>query len=107
MEEDGSLAGETAAVFLFDSWEAEGEKVFYHPMLQRYFDGNPFALISTLLTAWREGVIREIHFSYRNGDERGLYEMEDLSDGELMWLAPHWPDPYGPEPLWGKYIVPL
>lgn len=86
-EEDGSLAGETAAVFLFDSWEAEGEKVFYHPMLQRYFDGNPFALISTLLTAWREGVIREIHFSYRNGEERGLYEMEDLSDGELMWLA--------------------
>ena len=87
LEEDGSLAGETAAVFLFESWEAEGEKVFYHPMLQRYFDGNPFALISTLLTAWREGVIREIHFSYRNGDERGLYEMEDLSDGELMWLA--------------------
>lgn len=86
-EEDGSLAGETAAVFLFDSWEADGEKVFYHPMLQRYFDGNPFSLISTLLTAWREGVIREIHFSYRNGDERGLYEMEDLSDGELMWLA--------------------
>lgn len=61
-EEDGSLAGETAAVFLFDSWEADGEKVFYHPMLQRYFDGNPFSLISTLLTAWREGVIREIHF---------------------------------------------
>ena len=87
LEEDGSLAGEMAAVFLFESWEAEGEKVFYHPMLQRYFDGNPFALISTLLTAWREGVIREIHFSYRNGDERGLYEMEDLSDGELMWLA--------------------
>ena len=87
LEEDGSLAGETAAVFLFESWEAEGEKVFYHPMLQRYFDGNPFALISTLLTAWREGVIQEIHFSYRNGDERGLYEMEDLSDGELMWLA--------------------
>lgn len=87
LEEDGSLAGETAAVFLFESWEAEGEKVFYHPMLQRYFDGNPFALISTLLTAWREGVIREIHFSYRNGDERGLYEMDDLSDGELMWLA--------------------
>ena len=87
LEEDGSLAGETAAVFLFESLEAEGEKVFYHPMLQRYFDGNPFALISTLLTAWREGVIREIHFSYRNGDERGLYEMEDLSDGELMWLA--------------------
>ena len=87
LEEDGSLAGETAAVFLFESWEAEGEKVFYHPMLQRYFDGNPFALISTLLTAWREGVIREIHFSYSNGDERGLYEMEDLSDGELMWLA--------------------
>lgn len=87
LEEDGSLAGETAAVFLFESWEAEGEKVFYHPMLQRYFDGNPFALISTLLTAWREGVIREIYFSYRNGDERGLYEMEDLSDGELMWLA--------------------
>ena len=87
LEEDGSLAGETAAVFLFESWEAEGEKVFYHPMLQRYFDGSPFALISTLLTAWREGVIREIHFSYRNGDERGLYEMEDLSDGELMWLA--------------------
>lgn len=86
-EEDGSLAGETAAVFLFDSWEADGEKVFYHPMLQRYFDGNPFSLISTLLTAWREGVIREIHFSYRNGDERGLYEMEDLSDGELIWLA--------------------
>ncbi len=86
-EEDGSLAGETAAVFLFDSWEADGEKVFYHPMLQRYFDGNPFSLISTLLTAWREGVIREIHFSYRNGDERGLYEMEDLSDGELMWLG--------------------
>ena len=87
LEEDGSLAGETAAVFLFESWEAEGEKVFYHPMLQRYFDGSPFALISTLLTAWREGVIREIPFSYRNGDERGLYEMEDLSDGELMWLA--------------------
>ena len=87
LEEDGSLAGETAAVFLFESWEAEGEKVFYHPMLQRYLDGSPFALISTLLTAWREGVIREIHFSYRNGDERGLYEMEDLSDGELMWLA--------------------
>ena len=87
LEEDGSLAGETAAVFLFESWEAEGEKVFYHPMLQRYFDGNPFALISTLLTAWREGVVREIHSSYRNGDERGLYEMEDLSDGELMWLA--------------------
>ena len=87
LEEDGSLAGETAAVFLFESWEAEGEKVFYHPMLQRYFDGSPFALISTLLTPWREGVIREIHFSYRNGDERGLYEMEDLSDGELMWLA--------------------
>ena len=87
LEEDGSLAGETAAVFLFESREAEGEKVFYHPMLQRYFDGSPFALISTLLTAWREGVIREIHFSYRNGDERGLYEMEDLSDGELMWLA--------------------
>ena len=87
LEEDGSLAGETAAVFLFESWEAEGEKVFYHPMLQRYFDGNPFALISTLLTAWREGVIRDIHFSYRNGYERGLYEMEDLSDGELMWLA--------------------
>ena len=87
LEEDGSLAGETAAVFLFESWEAEGEKVFYHPMLQRYFDGNPFALISTLLTAWREGVIREIHFSYRNGDERGLSELEDLSDGELMWLA--------------------
>ena len=87
LEEDGSLAGETAAVFLFESWDAEGEKVFYHPMLQRYFDGSPFALISTLLTAWREGVIREIHFSYRNGDERGLYEMEDLSDGELMWLA--------------------
>ena len=87
LAEDGSLAGETAAVFLFESWEAEGEKVFYHPMLQRYFDGNPFALISTLLTAWREGVIQEIHFSYRNGDERGLYEMEDLSDGELMWLA--------------------
>lgn len=62
LEEDGSLAGETAAVFLFESWEAEGEKVFYHPMLQRYFDGSPFALISTLLTAWREGVIREIHF---------------------------------------------
>ena len=87
LEEDGSLAGETAAVFLFESWEAEGENVFYHPMLQRYLDGHPFALISTLLTAWREGVIREIHFSYRNGDERGLYEMEDLSDGELMWLA--------------------
>ena len=87
LEEDGSLAGETAAVFLFESWEAEVETAFYHPMLQRYFDGNPFALISTLLTAWREGVIREIHFSYRNGDERGLYEMEDLSDGELMWLA--------------------
>ena len=87
LEEDGSLAGETAAVFLFESWEAEGEKVFYHPMLQRYFDGSPFALISTLLTAWREGVIREIHFYYRHGDERGLYEMEDLSDGELMWLA--------------------
>ena len=51
---------------LFDSWEAEGEKVFYHPMLQRYFDGNPFALISTLLTAWREGVIRGDPFSYRN-----------------------------------------
>lgn len=52
-------------------------------------------------------MIREIHFSYRNGDERGLYEMEDLSDGELMWLGPHWPDPYGPEPLRGEYIVPL
>lgn len=41
LEEDGSLAGETAAVFLFESWEAEGEKVFYHPMLQRYFDRKP------------------------------------------------------------------
>ena len=71
LEEDGSLAGETAAVFLFESWEAEGEKVFYHPMLQRYFDGSPFALISTLLTAWREGVIREIHFSYPPGSEEG------------------------------------
>ena len=39
-------------------------------------------------------MIREIHFSYRNGDERGLYEMEDLSDGELMWLA-----------LWHKITV--
>lgn len=52
-------------------------------------------------------MIREIHFSYRNGDERGLYEMEDLSDGELMWLAPDRPDPYGTKSLWGKYIVPL
>ena len=48
LEEDGSLAGETAAVFLFESWEAEGEKVFYlnppHCLEGRCDPGDPFFL---------------------------------------------------------------
>ncbi len=86
MAEDGSPAAATKAVFLY--WTVQNEKDgWYHPGLQEFFAGNPFTFISVLLTAYRMRVISEIHFTYRDGKKPGLFEMDALSDGELMWLA--------------------
>lgn len=87
LDDDGSIATETVVVFRYTKYDQSDNGTYYHPGLQKYFDGNPFVLMSALLTAYREGIIGDIHFSFRNGEERGLYGMEALSDGELMWLA--------------------
>ncbi|MDY3919105.1 MAG: AAA family ATPase [Candidatus Limivivens sp.] len=86
-EADGSLSPESKVIFLYTRFDPDEEDTYYHRGLQKFFDGNPFLLLSVLLTAYREGVIRDIQFSYRFPKEKGLYEMEALSDGELMWLA--------------------
>lgn len=86
MTEDGSPAAATRAVFLYRTAEEE-KNGWYHPGLQEFFAGNPFTLLSVLLTAYRMGVISEIHFTYRDGKKPGLFEMDALSDGERMWLA--------------------
>nr|WP_302591459.1 AAA family ATPase [uncultured Marvinbryantia sp.] len=83
---DGSPATISKAVFLYRT-KGDIKDSFYHPGLQEFFSGNPFTLISVLLTAYRLGVISELHFVYQDGKKRGLYEMEALSDGELMWIA--------------------
>lgn len=86
MTEDGSPAAVRKAVFLYRRYEQEKEG-YYHPGLQEFFSGNPFTFISVLLAAYRAGVISEIQFMYCSGKKQGLFEMDALSDGELMWLA--------------------
>ena len=44
-------------------------------------------LLSVLLTAHEFGVIDNLEFLYKMENEKGLYSLEALSDGELMWLA--------------------
>lgn len=85
--EDDNRSPESVAVFLYSSCDKKNIKSFYHPGLQSFCDGNPFHLISMLLTAYRDGIIKDIHFFYRNNGKKGLYRTIDLSDGELMWLA--------------------
>ncbi|MBD5393029.1 MAG: AAA family ATPase [Lachnospiraceae bacterium] len=85
--EDGSIPTESTVLFLYEQLEPSDEKSYYHQELQKFFDGNPFILLSTLLTAYRMGILSNIHFSYRNAGESGVYDTEAFSDGELMWLA--------------------
>lgn len=87
VDEEGALAAESTVVFTYSLYDPSNKNAYYHPGLQTFFDGNPFILLSALLTAYREGVISDIHFTYRKNDEAGLYELEALSDGELMWFA--------------------
>lgn len=85
--EDGSIPTETTVLFLYEQLQPSDRTSYYHKELQNFFDGNPFILLSTLLTAYRLGVFSDIHFSYRNAGEKGVYDTEAFSDGELMWLA--------------------
>lgn len=85
--EDGSIPTESTVLFLYEQMEPSDEKSYYHQGLQKFFDGNPFILLSALLTAYRLRILSNIHFSYRNAGERGVYDTEAFSDGELMWLA--------------------
>ena len=85
--EDGSIPTESTVLFLYEQLKASDEKSYYHRRLQEFFDGNPFMLLSVLLTAYRLGIISNIHFSYKNAGESGVYDTEAFSDGELMWLA--------------------
>lgn len=85
--EDENQPPESVAVFLYSQYDKEDETSFYHPGLQRFCDGNPFYLISILLTAYRDGVVKDVSFFYSNNEKKGLYRTLDLSDGELMWLA--------------------
>lgn len=87
LDADKTIASETVVVFLYTKYNNTEEHSHYHAMLQKYFDGNPFILLSVLLTAYRMGILGEVHFTYKMGEEKGLYDMEALSDGELMWLA--------------------
>lgn len=87
VDKEGNPAMETTAVFHYQKYEGLNTPVYYHPGLQRFFEGNPFAFLSILLTAYREGVIQTITFAFQNGEQEGLYETEALSDGELMWLS--------------------
>lgn len=90
-KEGGEAPSEVLAVFLYQKWE-DVQAGWYHPRLQEYVAGNPFLLLSALLGAYREGVIRSVHFFYcfgkkNGGYERGIHEIEALSDGELMWIS--------------------
>ena len=85
--EDGSPLEEVTAVFLFQKQDQNLEISYFHSGLQQFFGGNPFLLLSVLLTAHEAGVIDHIEFLYKMGKEKGLYHLEALSDGELMWLA--------------------
>lgn len=85
--DDGSPDTVSKAIFLFRTYEKNEKTSYYHPGLQHFFAGNPFTSISMLLTAFRLGIISGLHFTYRDGNNKGLYDMEALSDGELMWLA--------------------
>ncbi|MCM1386381.1 MAG: AAA family ATPase [Bacillus sp. (in: Bacteria)] len=84
---DENQPAESVAVFLYSQYDKTDERSFYHPGLQKFFDGNALHLISVLLTAYREGIIKDVHFFYRNSEQKGLFRTKDLSDGELMWLA--------------------
>ena len=85
--EDGSLLEESTAVFLFQKMDVDLSESYFHPGLQQFFGGNPFMLLSVLLTAHEFGVIDNLEFLYKMENEKGLYSLEALSDGELMWLA--------------------
>lgn len=87
MDEKGNPISQTTAVFLYKQYKESGGNQYFHPGLQRLCGGNPFVLLSTLLDAYREGVISEVYFAFTHKDKDGLYEAEGLSDGELMWLA--------------------
>ncbi|NBK91794.1 hypothetical protein D5278_07345 [bacterium 1XD21-13] len=84
---EGNPLMETTVTFLYRNYGNEEKPVYYNPGLQRFFGGNPFVFLSALLTAYRKGVIRAVTFAFRDGDKKGLYETEALSDGELMWLS--------------------
>ena len=79
-----ALQGKQQQYFCLIPGKQKGRKYFIIPCFSA--TDKSIALILLSLQHWRRRDW-EIHFSYRNGDERGLYEMEDLSDGELMWLA--------------------
>ena len=78
---------ESTAVFLFQKMDVDLSESYFHPGLQQFFCGNPFMLLSVLLTAHEFGVIDNLEFLYKMENEKGLYSLEALSDGELMWLA--------------------
>ncbi len=87
MDEKGNPVSETTVLFHYRQYGSGEGKRYYHPGLQRLCGGNPFVLLSTLLEAYKEEVISEVNFGFTNGKTRGLYGIEALSDGELMWLA--------------------
>lgn len=85
--QDGSPALESTVVFLYRNYLEREKNSVYHEKLQKLFDGDPFAFLSVLLTGHREGIIKEMHFTFQTGKTEGLLELEALSDGELMWIA--------------------
>lgn len=87
VNQDGTIATVTTVVFRYLLYDNKWEQSYYHPKLQQFFGGNPFMLLITLLSAYRDGIIKEISFFYRDGEDKGLYGTEALSDGELMWMA--------------------
>lgn len=87
LDSEGDPAMETTAVFLYQPYGKADASIYYHPRLQNFFDGNPFVFLSVLLAAYREDVISDINFVFRKKDEKGLYGVEALSDGEFMWMA--------------------
>jgi len=77
---------ENVAVFLYNNF-SETPSSSYNSKLQDCFEGNPFTLLSTLVTGYQVGAIKEVNFTFKIGACPELLDLAALSDGELMWIA--------------------
>jgi len=85
--EDGPRMSQTA-VFCYEPWSYQEDRNWrWNRRLSEEFDGDPMLLLNVLMAAHRRNILLDIQLAFHSKEHRGLFGLETLSDGELMWLA--------------------